>query len=208
MAQRTVGTLLCIAPLRQVKKEQAIPARAGGFAGDRAQRAVMPRLVLKSIREHFNDDLPITDAAREQRTGRRQPPVLWRSRAIDAPEAGIWPGEKLLGRSHTKISIIGDLGGSAACPFAQISVGIGLQAPGNAAKQEPFVRGFRLFAEQLAVSLLELGDLQFLQCFERRNDGWVHGWVTFLLLLTTPPCTLCLAGKSSAKRAFRKQLTR
>jgi hypothetical protein len=98
--------------------------------------------------------------------------------------AGVWPGEKPLRRANTKIPVIGDLGGSAARPFAQISLGIGLQAPGDAAKQELLVRGFRFFAEQFPVLFLEPGHLRPGQLIEYGNDGWVHGWVSFLLLFS------------------------
>jgi hypothetical protein len=44
-------------------------------------------------------------------------------------EAGLWSSRKFPRRSNTKIPIIGDIAGSAAPPFAQISFGSGLQAP-------------------------------------------------------------------------------
>src|ERR1700681_648000 len=176
MAQRTIGTLLCIAALRQPKKEQAIPASAGGLAGDRAQGSVAARLVLESVRQHLDHDLAITEAAREQCTRRRQPAVLRWPRSIYHPGAGIWPGEKLLRRADAKISIVGDLGGSAARPLAQISFSVSLQARGDAAKQKLFVRGFRCCGDQPGVWLLKVGDLPGLQSFERCNDGRVHGW--------------------------------
>src|SRR5712692_3364131 len=159
MAQRTEGVLLCISPLRQSEEQQPIPTSTGNLARDRAQGTVAARLVLKSVREHLDHDLPIADPAGEQRARPRQSTVLRRSCAIDMGGTGIWPNGKLLRRAHTKISIIGNLGGAAARPFAQISFGIGLQAKGDAAQQKLLVRGFRLFAEQLPVSLLERGDL-------------------------------------------------
>src|ERR1700691_5352382 len=142
MAQRTAGTLLCITALRQAKKQQAIPARAGDLACDRAQGTVAAGLVLKSIRQYLDDDLPVTDAAGEQGTRFRQPVILRRSGAINAPKAGLWPRHEFLRRSNAKIPIIGDVAGATARPFTQISFGIGLQTPGDAAKQELLVRRF------------------------------------------------------------------
>src|SRR5713101_2178225 len=126
MAHRTERVLLGTSPLRQSEEQEPIPTCAGNLARDGAQRTVAARLVLKSVREHLDYDLPIADPAGEQRTRPRHPPVLRRSCAIDAAGTGIWPNGKLLRRAHTKISILGDLGGAAARPFAQISFGIGL----------------------------------------------------------------------------------
>jgi len=63
-----VGTLLCIAPLRKPKKQQAIPARAGDLARDRAQGTVAARLILESFRKYLDDDLPIAEAPGKQCT--------------------------------------------------------------------------------------------------------------------------------------------
>jgi hypothetical protein len=72
-------------------------------------------------------------------------------------------GHEFLGRSNTKISIVGNLGGSAARPFAQVSFSVRLQAPGEAAQQELLVvRGFRFLAEQLQVSPSEGRNLHLL----------------------------------------------
>jgi hypothetical protein len=63
---------------------------------------------------------------------------------------------------------------SAARLFAQVSLGIRLQSPGDAAKQELLVRRFRFFAKQFPISLLELW------VFEpqtlRSHNGFVHGF--------------------------------
>src|ERR1700722_3146226 len=50
--------------------------------------------------------------------------------------------------ARTKIPIIGDANGSAARLSTQISFGVGLDAPGDAAKQELLVRRFRFLAKQ------------------------------------------------------------
>src|SRR5260370_11419807 len=122
MAQRTVGALLCITPLRQAKKEQAIPARAGDLASNSAQRAVAARIVLKSVAEHLDNDLPIAEAPREQRSRFRQPVILWRSRAING-RTEIRSCHEFLRCSNPEIPIIGDVAYSAAPPFAQCSFG-------------------------------------------------------------------------------------
>jgi hypothetical protein len=93
------------------------------------------RVVLKPVAEHLNNNLPIAYSACDQRAGRRQPPILRRSGAIDASEAGVWSGQELLGCADSKIPIIDDLRGPAARPFAQVSLDVGLQSPGDAAKQ-------------------------------------------------------------------------
>jgi hypothetical protein len=76
--------------------------------------------------------------------------------------------------ARTKIPIIGDANGSAARLSTQISFGVGLQAPGDAAKQELLVRRFRFLAKQFPVSLPERGDLRTCQLFNRSNNGFVH----------------------------------
>ena len=63
------GTLLCIAPLREAEKEEAIPARAGDLAGDGAQGTITAGFIFKSFSEHFDDDLPVAETAGKQSTG-------------------------------------------------------------------------------------------------------------------------------------------
>src|SRR5271170_4713513 len=118
MAHRTAGVLLCTAPLRKPEKQEAIPASAGDLARDRAQRAVAARFVLRSVAQHFDDDLPIADPASEQRTRARQPAILRRSRAIDAHGTGIWSSHEFLRCADSQVAIIGDVGGPAARSLA------------------------------------------------------------------------------------------
>ena len=85
---------------------------------------------------------------------------------LTIPEPELRSSNEFLRRSNAKIPVIGDLGGSAARPFAQISFGIGLQPPGDAAKQELLVRRFRFFAKQLPISLLQRRNLCILQLLD------------------------------------------
>jgi hypothetical protein len=53
------------------------------------------------------------------------------------------PGNEFLRCSDLNIPIIGDVTTSAARPFAQVSLGVGPQAKGDATKKKLFTRGFR-----------------------------------------------------------------
>src|SRR5438874_8737982 len=93
MAQRMTGALfprpslwstpLRISPLRESEEQQAIPAGAGDFARDRAQRSILARLELKPLFKHFHHNLTVSDPAREQCAGRRQSLVPLRLSAIN-----------------------------------------------------------------------------------------------------------------------------
>src|SRR6202165_5340793 len=130
MAQRTAaGSLprvafvlesLRIRALRQAKKQEPIPARAGDFACDCAQGAVMPGFVLEALFEHFDEDLAVVEPAGKQRPRCRQPPVPLGLRAICYPRStarGI-PGRRGRYPRSTARGIPGDFGSSTACAFA------------------------------------------------------------------------------------------
>ena len=86
----------------------------------------------------------------DDRTSRWQPRILVRRVfiALDlVPEAAR--------RSQSQIEIIGELGSTLACPLAQISFGLRLQAPGDPAKQMGIIPRPRLFSKQLLAACLQ-----------------------------------------------------
>src|SRR6202521_3147785 len=166
MAQRTAAGILPrvafvleslrIRALRQAKKQEPIPARAGDFARDCAQGAVMPGFVLEALFEHFDEDLAVVEPAGKQRPRCRQPPVPLGLRAICYPRStarGI-PGQKSLGGARAEVGVTGDFGSSTACAFAQVSFYLRLKAPGDAPKQELFIGGLRFLLKYSEVSCL------------------------------------------------------
>src|SRR5437764_1324649 len=153
MAHRTTEGLLAgsfwlkpsgIAPLRQAKEQQPIPASAGHLARDGAQGPVTARVELKAVCEHRHGDVPVAQAACKQRARGRQSPVSLRLGASNRPYRirGNLTGQQFLRRPGAEVSIIDDLGGAAACALAQATFGVGLQAPGDAPEQECLFEDF------------------------------------------------------------------
>jgi hypothetical protein len=52
-----------MASLREPEEQQTVPPRAGDFAGYGAERAVMPRLILKASFQYPDHNLPALVAA-------------------------------------------------------------------------------------------------------------------------------------------------
>src|ERR1700690_2132715 len=100
-----MGILLCIAPLRQTEKQEAIPAGAGDLARDCAQGTVAARLILESFSEHLDDDLPIPQTSGQQGARFWQPVVLPRSRAIGALGTRLKSSHEFLRGSNTEVAV-------------------------------------------------------------------------------------------------------
>ena len=125
-----------------------VPPCAGDAVSDRAERGIMLALVLKAACQNGDsEDLPLIDPL-DDRTSRWQPRILVRRVfiALDlVPEAAR--------RSQSQIEIIGELGSTLACPLAQISFGLRLQAPGDPPKEMRSIEGRRCFSEQITIVL-------------------------------------------------------
>jgi hypothetical protein len=80
----------------------------------------------------------------------------------DGPCGLLWG---LAGGSYPEVALGGQLGGAQLGSLAQSSFGVGLQAPGNAPRQVSAVATGSGFAEDLFVSITELGDGAFGQLF-------------------------------------------
>src|SRR5947207_3786762 len=136
MAQRITGALfprrsfwstpLRMAPLREPEEEQAIPASAGDLTRDRAQGSVTARLKFKPCFEQFHHNLAIVETARQQCSRRRQSPVSLRLSAIELAchDRGNRSGQEFPRSAGAEITILRDLGGSAAGPLAQLPFGV------------------------------------------------------------------------------------
>jgi hypothetical protein len=123
-------------PLGDPKKEEAIPASAGHFAGDGAQRAIPLRLIFKAVFQNLDYDPAVFKLAGEQGARRRKPPVSSRSRAIQwsygVPRSGFQ--SKVRWSPDSKIRIVSDLERPPACALTEISFDPGLQTPGDTTK--------------------------------------------------------------------------
>src|SRR5438093_9842412 len=187
MAHRTTGAAFFagpsfwlkpsrIAPLREAEKQQSIPARAGHLARDGAQRPVTARVELKAICKHLHDNLTVAQSACKQCARGRQSPVSLRLGASNHTYRirGNLTGQQFLRCPGAEVSIRDDLGGAAACAFAQATFSVGLQAPGDAPEQELFIRGFRLLAERLLVFFSQHDYVRAPQLIDRGEHGWGH----------------------------------
>src|ERR1022692_1906506 len=56
----------------QSEEQEAVPARAGDFDGDSAERPVLPPVVLEPVVEHFDDVSPTFKFPGQQRPGHGQ----------------------------------------------------------------------------------------------------------------------------------------
>src|SRR5260370_40660198 len=86
MAQRTrVGAVLSrrrlsigrssMTALGEPKKQQTIPAGAGHFPGNRAERTVVVTLALEALIEHLHQDLAAPKATHQKSAWLRQPVI-------------------------------------------------------------------------------------------------------------------------------------
>ena len=125
-----------------------VPPCAGDAVSDRAQRRIMPALVLKTPCQNGDSEaLPLIRALEDRTTGRQSRIPIWNFPiALDlAPEASR--------RSQSHIEIIGELGSTLACPPSQISFGLRLQPPGDPPKQMRSIkRGRCLFGRKSRAS--------------------------------------------------------
>src|SRR2546425_380854 len=214
MAHRTTGAAFFagpsfwlkpsrIAPLREAEKQQSIPARSGHLARDGAQRPVTARVELKAVCEHLHDNLTVAQSACKECARGRQSPVSLRLGASNHTYRirGNLTGQQFLRRPGAEVGIIEDLGGAAACAFAQATFSVGLQAPGDAPEQELFIRGFRLLPEYLLVFLSQHDYVRAPQLIDRGEHGWGHVRVLSLAVNYSHMTALC--GPESKREGLR-----
>src|SRR5689334_23022395 len=143
MAQRTSCERSLMFPfLLQTEEVKTIPTGACDAVSDRAQRGIMLALVLKAACQNgHSEDVPLIDTLDGRTSGRQSwIPVCRLPIALDlAPEAAR--------RTQSQIKIVGKLCSALACPLAQISFGLRLQAPGDSPKHMRSIRGGRCFSE-------------------------------------------------------------
>src|SRR5581483_3291467 len=106
---------------------------------------------------HVDDDVLTLIAPDERRTGQRQARIERRLHARFGRAAVVGRlAQEVLGRADAQVGVVGNLQRAAAGALGEATPGVGLDAPGDAAKQELLVIRARLLAEHLAVLLLEL----------------------------------------------------
>src|SRR5579864_174203 len=128
---------------------EAVPACARHFRCNSAQRAILPALVLKAVRQDLDRDHATAMLAPQYDPD-------WGNAAIETPsthlhvELGIrcspW-------RQHSNIGVVGDLQGALARSLRQATFGVGLPAPGDTPNERMPVPGARLLAEQFPILL-------------------------------------------------------
>ena len=122
-----------------VEEKEAVPLRARDLSGDRAERTVHAAFKLEADGQNLYDHSLALVLALEVRAGRRQPGiVLARHFACDAA-ARVHvrvSAEQVPWRADPQVGVVGDLQGSATGALGQPAPRVGLDAPGDAAKQE------------------------------------------------------------------------
>jgi hypothetical protein len=116
--------------LLQAEEMKTVPTGARRAMRNRAERGIMLALVLKAACQNGNsEDLPLIESLKHGISGWQSRIAILRfSIALDlAPEA--------VRCAQSQIETVGEFRSTPACPLAQISFDLGLQAPGDPPKQ-------------------------------------------------------------------------
>ena len=113
-------------------------------------------MVFEALFENLDDDVVVSEAAREECTGCGQPPVPLGPRAVDRCCSN--NRSRNLRESvlclFAKVGIIGDLRGPVPGSVTETAFRVGLKLPGNATEQELLVQRSWGFSEHFTVFFL------------------------------------------------------